>query len=181
MAALGCALAAWHGSAATFTGTTSNPVSDWQAGSVAVDATPAVAVISAAGAQPGSFGSGCVVIRYTGTLDARVRMYLRPTDIGGTGLAPYLTLRVADGTGTDPSCADFAADRTLYNPAGLTDTTKTVPGFAAASHDYATGVSDWAATPGAERTYRIDWRLQDDNAAATRTADLTFTWEAQPA
>ncbi|MFG1610764.1 hypothetical protein [Actinoplanes sp. NPDC049265] len=172
--AVACVLAlaaAWHTSGAAFTDTTAT-TADWRAGSVALSGTPATAVISASGAIPGSFGSTCVVVAYTGTLDARVRLYLRPADITGTGLASYLTLQISEGTGSSASCTDFATTGTLWNPAG-------VPAFAAASHDYATGVSNWLATPAASRTYRIDWQLQDDNAAQNLTAAVTFTWEAQ--
>jgi hypothetical protein len=169
----------WHASAAAFSGATTGPGSQWQSGSVALDAGPASAVIAVGGARPGSFGAGCVKVTYTGSLAAGVRLYLRAADVGGTGLADHLTLQISAGTGDDSGCADFTPAAVVYNAAGLTDTTRTATAFSAASFSYATGVDGWAATTAATRTYQIKWQLQDDNAARSRTASLTFTWEAQ--
>ena len=102
-----------------------------------------------------------------------------PADIGGTGLAAHLALQISAGTGDSGDCSDFVADTTVYKPTGLTDTTRTATAFSAASSSYATGADGWAANPAAQRTYRISWQSQDDNAARNRVGSLTFTWEAQ--
>lgn len=126
----------------------------------------------------GSFGSTCITVTYTGTLPADVRLYLRASNLTGT-LAPYLTLQIKEGTGGTSACTGFTSSATLYNAVGLTDTTKTVTAFAAGVADYSTGVSRWIATANATRTYQFNWQFQDDNAAISRTAGITFTWEAQ--
>lgn len=168
----------WRPLYASFTAPAGMPGSQVRTGMVGLG-SPANAIISVTGAIPGSFGSGCVRITYTGSLTGNVRLYQAPAGIAGTGLAPYLTLQVKQGSGANADCSDFVAAATVYNPTGLADTTKTVSAFGAASSGYATGVDNWTAATSDTRTYEFNWQLQDDNAAESLTASLTFTWEAQ--
>ena len=169
----------WQSSHAAFTAKTTMGANSWTGGTVALGNTPATALFSLTGLIPGSFGDACVVTDYTGTVPAQVRLYLKASDLGGTGLAPFLTLQIEQGTGSNSGCSDFVRTTTAYNAVGLTDTTKTFTAFSAAAGNYANGVGGWAATPGSSRTYRFSWQLQDNNAARTLTATAAFTWEAQ--
>ncbi|WP_169789725.1 hypothetical protein [Actinoplanes subtropicus] len=177
MVTLSC-WAIWRPLYASFAATAGMPGAQVRTGMVALG-SPANAIVSVTGAIPGSFGSSCLRITYTGSLTGHVRLYLTPAGIAGTGLASYLTLQVKQGSGGNVDCSDFVPAATVYNPAGLIDTTKTVTAFGAASPGYATGVDSWTAATSDTRTYEFNWQLQDDNAAESRTASLTFTWEAQ--
>jgi len=164
---------------AAFAASTGVGSNQWGTGTVALGSATN-AVISVTGTIPGSFGSSCVKITYNASSPANIRLYLRAADVTGTGLGAYLTLQIKQGSGNNNDCSDFVASGTLYNPTGLTDTTKKVTTFSAASSNYSTGVDNWAATTNPEtRTYQFNWQLQDDNAAQSGTATLAFTWEAQ--
>jgi hypothetical protein len=170
--------AIWNPLFASFVATAAMSGSQVQTGMISLG-SPANAVISVAGTIPGSFGASCVKVTYTGALSANVRLYLASAGVGGTGLAPYLTLQVEQGSGSSTDCSDFVASGTVYNSTGLADTSKSVTAFSGASPSYATGVDNWAATTATTRTYQFNWQLQDDNAAQSLTTSLTFTWEAQ--
>ena len=82
------------------------------------------------GLTPGSTGSRCVDVDYTGTLDARIRLY--PTATSGS-LAPYLHLVVEMGSGGSfGSCTGFTSAQTLW--------TGTLADLAATSTSWATGL-----------------------------------------
>jgi hypothetical protein len=167
----------WATADAAWTTSATNGPDTWHSGTVTFGANqPTGTLISIANVFPGSFGSACVVVTYTGTLTAPVRLYLPSAGALGT----YLTLRVRDGTGTSAGCGDFVATTTLYNPTGLSGTSYTMAAFSAASYNYATGVGAWTASTGnTTRTYRFDWQVQDKNAAEGLTTSVAFTWEAQ--
>ncbi|MFC4043206.1 hypothetical protein ACFO1B_32650 [Dactylosporangium siamense] len=170
----------WQASFAAFSATTTDGVDNWAAGSVSFGANaPATAMFTASGLKPGSNGTACVKITYTGSLAASVRLYLKNADLGGTGLAGYLTFQVNEGTGSAADCSDFVSSANDYNAVGMGDTTKTLAAFNTASNSYATGVSGWAATANTTKTYQFKWQVQDNNAANGTTASATFTWEAQ--
>jgi hypothetical protein len=166
--------AAWNATAV-------NGPSGWHTGTVSFGPNqPAASLLTIANVFPGSFGSSCVRLTYTGTLTAPVRLYLATADLGGTGLGTYLTLRVREGSGSSSDCSDFTSSGSLYNPTGLTATSYTLAAFSTTASTYATGVGTWTASPSdPTRTYRFDWQVQDKNAAQSRTALPSFTWEAQ--
>ncbi|MGX6608208.1 hypothetical protein ACWKSP_39710 [Micromonosporaceae bacterium Da 78-11] len=171
----------WQVSDAAFTRTTANT---WSAGAVRFGPNqPATALFSVTGMIPGSFGTTCVQLTYTGTVNAPARLYLRTTGLTGSGLGAYLTFQVREGAGTASDCSDFViAGIALYNTFGMRGSGLgyTLSGFSGAAHDWGSGVGDWTAAPGSTRTYRFDWQLQDFNAAQNLTAAV-FTWEAQAA
>jgi hypothetical protein len=140
---------------------------------------PATAALTATGVIPGSSGSSCIKVNYQGPLSATVKMYVATGGLTGTGLGTYLTFQVNEGTGANAACTDFVKSASLYNATGMTDTTKTVATFAAATTNYATGVSSWAATAGTTRTYQFTWRVIANNAAQGKDMTVTFTWEGQ--
>lgn len=168
----------WQASYAAFTASATNGANTWSAGTVTLAATPSTAVFTAASLKPGSNDNKCVKVTYSGSLAATVRLYLKVSDLTGTGLGQYLTFQVNEGTGNNTDCSDFVSSANDYNAVGMGDTTKTLSGFSTAAHDYASGVSSWSATNGTTKTYQFSWQLQDNNSAAGLNATATFTWEA---
>jgi hypothetical protein len=169
--------AGWQPAYSSFFKTTATGSNSWTTGTVTFGANnPASALFTVTGAEPGSFGSQCIQISYTGSLTAGVRLY---ASASGT-LAPYLTLQITEDNDTSHTCGTFSSTATIYNTTGMTDTTKTLTAFATASSNWSTGVSSWSASPSSTtRLYTIAWQLQDDNGAVSKTASATFTWAAQ--
>ena len=152
-----------------FTAQTSTPTNSFKAGTVTFDTSTLPAVtFNAANLQPGSMGTSCVDLSYTGTLPADVRLYA--AGLSGTGLGSYLTLLIAEGNqGTN--CAAFTGNE-IYSG--------TVADFAANKTGFGTGVGAWpASTTDPSRPYQFQWQLQSDSNAKGKTADVTFTWQAR--
>ena len=122
---------------------------------------------------------------YSGSLPASVRLY---GATGGTGLDPYLSLKVTRGVfnGAEPAfnnCTNFQADATDYLGAGPGVVYNgTLAGF---GDDYAGGLVD--ATSGSTETwtggevhvYRMEVTLQNNIDAEGLDATQSFTWEAR--
>lgn len=166
------------GSRAAFTGTTDNPGNSWAAGSVSLtDDDTGSAMFTAAGLKPGDVIENCVVVTYTGTLDADVTLYA--ANLSGS-LGTYLDLDVELGTG-----GAFSATATQDGEVPCTGFTGasiysgTLAGFAGASDDFASGVGTWAPSTNDFQTYRFVVTVQDDNSAQSQTAGVDFIWEAQ--
>ncbi|MEV0561934.1 hypothetical protein [Dactylosporangium sp. NPDC050588] len=143
----------WQASFAAFSATTTDGVDSWAAGSVSFGTNaPATAMFTASGLKPGSTGTACVKITYTGSLAASVRLYLKNADLGGTGLASYLTFQVNEGTG---SGASWTTGPTGQGNAVQLDGTAdgvvagTAPGVRT---DTAVSFSVWANRPPSPRT-----------------------------
>ena len=168
----------WQASYEAFTAAAGSGSNTWTTGTVTISSTPGIAMFTASGLKPGDTATACVKVTYTGSVAAVVRLYLSNGDLTGTGLATYLTLQISEGSGDNADCSDFSQAANDYNNTGMTDTTKTIAAFNAASHDYATGVSSWNATQNATKTYALSWGLQDTSSAAGLTASMVFTWEA---
>jgi hypothetical protein len=155
---------------AAFTATTASSGNSWSAGHVSLtnDASGS-AVFTVTQIVPGSTGTACVTVTYTGNVNAAVKLYL-PSLTGSLGT--YLDLVITEGTGaTDAACTNFSSTSQLYSG--------TLAGFTAAHSAWASGVSAWApaASSNASRSYQFQWTLQDDNAAQSQTASGAFTWE----
>lgn len=158
-------------SRAAFVDTTDNATNTFSAGDVVLDDDDAGGVaFNVSDMAPGDTRTRCIEVTYTGSLTADVRLY---GTVGGTGLADYLDVDVAIGTGGSfASCTGFSATSTLF--------TGTMADFGSAHTDYASGLGGLnGATDPTSRTYRITVTLQDDNAAQARSATAGFTWEAQ--
>jgi hypothetical protein len=193
--------AAAIGTWSAFSAVTSNPGNTFSAGTVALcdnDATPQDCVagtpmFTMPNMAPGSTGTGCIKVTYTGSLTSTVRLYGATT---GTGLDPYLDLKVTRGTYTSPepgfdSCTNFSADSTNHIGAGAgVIFNGTLQGF---PDDYSGGLADpsncgsppcaaeeWTNLP-ESRVYRFDVTLQSTapNTAQGKTATQTFAWEAR--
>ena len=172
----------WQSSYAAFSGTTSNAGNSWTAGTVKLtDSQNGTALLNATGLKPGSTGTACIKLTYGGNLAAATKVYVATGDLTTTtpsNLAPYLTLKIDEGTGSDPLCSDFASPANIFNPTNAT--TGTLGTFASADTNFANGAGAWApAANGATRTYRFTWTVQDNNLAQGLNATVKFTWEAQ--
>jgi hypothetical protein len=165
----------YQASRAAFTDATTTGSQNWTAGTVVIDDnTGGSTFFSAGNLKPGDHDEHCIVVTYTGTLAATAKLY---ATVSG-GLAQYLDLVVEEGTGSP------AADCTGFTPVTtLSGGSETLDSFGTAHHDFGTGVSSWAPGPGnvtpVTKAYRIDYNVQDTNAAQAQTATATFTWEAQ--
>ena len=184
LALLGVALGSF--TTAGFSDTDSNSGNAFQAGSVAIgDNDNGNLMMSMSDAKPGSSSTSCINVTYTGSLNARVRLY---GTTSGTGLDQYLTLTVTRGsygasTPSFASCTNFAPDSTDYIGAGNgVIYNGTLQGFPDA---FTAGMVDplsaspetWSA--GESHAYRFVVTLQDNSAAQGLTAGQTFTWEAR--
>jgi predicted ribosomally synthesized peptide with SipW-like signal peptide len=177
-------LLVWQSSFAAFSATTTNPNNSFSAGTVTLtdDHQPSTVMFNASGLKPGSTGSSCIKVTYNGSLAANVKLYVKSGDLTNTtgDLSPYLTLQVAEGTGSASDCSDFAGGSNLYNPTGSGDTTKTLSDFATTKTTFATGVSAFAPTGAAQtKTYKLTYWLQDQTLAQGKNNSVKFTWEAQ--
>jgi hypothetical protein len=161
----------YQASRAAFTDTTTTGNQTWSSGTVVIDDnTGGSTFFSGTNLKPGDNGEHCIVVTYSGTLDADARLY---ATVSG-GLAPYLDLVVQEGTGTPAGdCTGFTSVSTL---SAVSDT---LQGFEDDHHDFGTGASTWAPSTGDTMAYRIYYNVQDTNAAQGLTAAATFTWEAQ--
>lgn len=171
------------GTHAAFVATTPNTGNAITSGTVAIgDNDSGGVLMSLANAIPGDQTTGCVRVTYTGSLASAVRLY---GTVSGA-LAPYLTLTVTRGTqasGTFPTCTGFTADATSYIGQGagvvFSGALSTYPST------YAAGLVDpIAATPetwtaSETHAYQFNVVLQNDPAAANKTASANFTWEAR--
>lgn len=147
------------------------------AGTVALeDNDSGSTLVSMEGAKPGAQAFGCIKVIYSGTLDARVRLYARRSG----ALPPYLDLTVERGrsTGAFPSCNGFNRDDADYGSgpgvlySGPLSTFPTT--FESGIPD---PLSPWTA--GEERAYRLAVTLGTSEAAQGLTGSATFTWGAE--
>jgi hypothetical protein len=188
LAALVAAVAAGAGSYtwAAFVATSTNDGNTITSGTVTLSDNDADgALLSLSAALPGATDTGCIRVRYTGSLSSTVRLY---GTTGGTGLDQNLDVTVTRGvySPSEPafdSCTNFQADATNYIGAGAgVIYSGTLQGF---PDNYAGGLVDptagspeaWTATE--DHVYRIQVTLQNVQAAEGRTATQTFTWEAR--
>ncbi|MFL5845331.1 MAG: hypothetical protein ACJ762_11605 [Solirubrobacteraceae bacterium] len=166
----------WSGGTfSSFNKTSAMPSNSVAAGSVTIDDNDAgTAAFELAAARPSSTDTGCVQVSYTGDVASTVRLV---GTIGGTGLAPYLTLTVTRGTFSSTpaagSCTGFTADATgsvIYNG--------TLSAFPATTGTALSDTSSWTA--GTKHAYRFVITLPSGVASGAQglTATAAFTWQA---
>ena len=171
-------------SSAAFSDATDNPGNTFTTGDVVLadDDGGASSMFSVSGMKPGVAAIRCINVTYSGSLSSQVRMYGAVT--AGTGLEDYLDVTIERSTGATggpaASCANWvdAGKTTVWSTAADGD----LGVLLGSATDYASGEDAWAVTGGAPddtASYRITVTLQDDNAAQTLGATVTFTWEAQ--
>jgi hypothetical protein len=161
-----------------FSATTSNPTSNWTAGSVALtDDDNNVALFTATGLKPGSTGTNCIAVTSTGSLPSTVKLY-------GTGLtttkalAASINLTITQGTGGGfGSCTGFTP---LATGSGVYS--GTVNDLGTNNTTFGTGLGTWAPTGTASETRVYQFTYTVPTAAPSTlmggTASLGFTWEA---
>lgn len=128
--------------------------------------------------QPGESGdtvSRCIGITNGGTIALPLKLRLAGAPAGGLGDFVDMTIErgTRDAATDDAGCGSFAASGEVYD--GELDAFPTTTG---------TAVTDGAgALPvGAERAYRVTWKLQDDEAAEGQSVSgVTFRWETTTA
>jgi hypothetical protein len=171
----------WHASYSAFSATTSNPTSNWAAGTVALsddDSNTAMFTLASAGnLKPGSTGTKCIAVTSTGSLASAVKLY--GTSYSTTnGLGTNLSITVDEGTG-----GSFAGGCGGFTASGAPIYTGTLANFGTTKTSYATGVGTWAPTGTASETkvYRISYTLSASAPDTVQggTAAVGFTWETQ--
>lgn len=170
------------GTWSAFSATTENTGNSFASGTVVLgDDDSGAAMLSLAGAKPGDSDAACIVIDYSGTLPASVKLY---GSTGGTGLDQYLDLRVVRGTKSSAfdDCSDFAADAADYIGAGsgviYDGTLQGYPdGYGGGIDDAPGSAETW--TNGETHAYKFVVTVQNDNAAQGLNATQAFTWEAR--
>jgi hypothetical protein len=163
------------GTFSAFSSTTDNTGNAFAAGTVyIVDNDSGSAMFNVSNAKPATSYTSCIKVTYLGTLDASVKLY--GSGFGGA-LAPYLTVKVEEGTGAAGfgNCTGFTPSSTLYNNVAMNSFPTTYAGASA------TG-GTWTTNKAVD--YRFTITLADDNNAnggATPKAanNFAFTWEAQ--
>ncbi|MFN8074515.1 MAG: hypothetical protein U0Q15_03720 [Kineosporiaceae bacterium] len=114
--------------------------------------------------------SKCLAVTYGGSAAASVKFYA--TVGGDSGVRPYTTFTVEEGTGgSNSSCSGFSATSTLAST--------TLNSWTATS--YATGLSSWAPSASQTRTYRLSLALNGSTPLAQQGSQITLalTWEAR--
>ena len=166
-----------------FSSTTSNTNNSFAAGTVNIgDNDAGAAMYNVAGMKPGDSVTSCIKVTYTGSLNARVRLYASVT---GT-LKNYLTLTVTRGTDSTPTfdnCTTFVPDATDYNGNGLGVVySGLLSNFPA---DWAAGIVDPKAaspetwTTGEAHVYKFVISMNNDTAAQGLSSTAAFSWEAR--
>lgn len=159
---------------AAFTATTVNGGNSLAAGDVVLsDDDAGSAMFTLSNMKPGTTATECVLVSYSGSLDASVKLYA--SIAGGSGLEEFVDLSVYRGAGGDSSgCGAFVSAETVF--------TGTLKGFTDTHTSFATGAGTWTPAGGAPvdgMTYKFVVTLEDNNSAQGLTSSQTFTWEAQ--
>lgn len=128
------------------------------------------AMFAPATITPSTPAVGCISVTYGGSASATVKLY---ATIGGTSsLHQYVTLKIEEGTGgSSSSCTGFSATSTLV--------TTTLNSWTATT--WAAGLSSWAPSGSATRTYRFTASLAAGTPANQQGLSVTIlpTWEAR--
>ncbi|HEX9123631.1 MAG TPA: SipW-dependent-type signal peptide-containing protein [Actinomycetota bacterium] len=162
------------GTFSAFSSTTSNSGNSFAAGTVYLTDNDAnSAMFNVSNATPGSYSS-CITVTYLGSLPATVKLY--GSGFGGA-LAPYLTIKVEEGTGAAGfgNCTGFTASSTVYNDVAMASFPTLYSGATA------TG-GTWTLNKSVD--YRLTVTLANDNnanggASPLAANNFSFTWEAQ--
>jgi hypothetical protein len=164
-----------------FLSSTTSSGNNFSSGTVTVgdnDLDGAVVTLPAT-SVPGASATGCILVTYTGSLPAELRLH----GSSSGGLAAYLNLTVTRGTESAPSfptcTGTFQADTSDYGygPNGVVYQ----GALSAYPSTWASGIVDpdptWSALEA--RTYRVQVTLQNDAAAQGLTGSASFQWEAR--
>jgi hypothetical protein len=169
----------WHASYSAFSANTSNPTSNWTAGTVALsDDDSNTAMFTASSLTPNATGTKCIAVTSAASLPSAVKLY-GAAPATTNGLSSYIDLTITQGTGGSSSnCSGFAP-----LGSGASVYSGTLAGFGSAATNFTNGVGSWTPTgSGSEtRVYQFSYTLDPatPNSAQGGTAAIGFTWEAQ--
>ncbi len=170
----GSGVMVWQGSSAVFSSTTSNGSNSWTLGSVTLaDDDTGSALFTATGLTPGTTGSNCITVTYSGTVATAVKLYASAS-ADAASAAQYLDMTIVEGTGGGfGSCGAFVAGTTIY--------TGTLSTFTSTKVAYGSGVGTWAPSSAGSKVYKITYTLNAAVPSAKQSAvtTCTFQWEAQ--
>ena len=175
----GASAMVWQASNAAFTATTSDGVNTFSAGTVALnDNDLGAALFNASNLKPGSTGTACIRVTYSGTLAAGVRLYASGAS-ATNGLDTYLTVTVDEGTNSSGTAGACGTWTSATGGAGIS--TSTLNAFTTARTTYATGAGTWNPGGAATKDYQITYTLSAaaPNTVQGGTAQVSFVWEAQ--
>lgn len=155
---------------AAFTASTTSSGS-WASGTVTLSNDSATATFGASDLLPGSTGTRCIDVDYTGSLSAWVRLYVSSSS-GTLGSDIDWTVERGSGGGLG-SCSGFTPWTTLY--------TGSLADFAATRTDWRSGLAGFEPTTPGHAVYRFTYTLRDDapNSAQGTSATASLTWEAR--
>ena len=166
----------WQSSQAAFTANVSNPGNSFTAGKVSVTSTGSgSATFSVTGLKPGSSGSQCVDVTYTGNIAASVKMYganyVNTDASAGAGqLAAVITLTISTGAGAN--CAAPGAQTQIYSGSLHT--------FGTTITTFGTGIGTFTpSTNGTIKPYTVAYSVGNDNTAQGDIGQVDFVWESQ--
>jgi predicted ribosomally synthesized peptide with SipW-like signal peptide len=167
------------GTFSAFSSTTSNTGNDFAAGTVYIaDNDAGSAMYNVTNQAPGDVVQRCILVTYTGTLNADVELY--STSGALNALADYVDVTVEQGTMSPaafPNCAGDFAGASIYSG--------TLSNFMSSYTGWGSGLSAGAWAQNDAYAFRFTLTLQDDAAAnggaggALATGAHSFTWEAQ--
>ncbi|RUQ02294.1 MULTISPECIES: hypothetical protein [Curtobacterium] len=162
-----------------FSATTTNPTSNWTAGTVALSDDDAnTALFTAANLKPGSSDSKCITVTSTGSLASTVKLYATSPSTSSV-LAQNTTIKIEQGTGGGfSSCSGFTPAAT-----GGTLFENSLPTLGTQATNFASGLGAWTTTGAASETrvYKVTYTVSPNtpNTAQANTAQIGLTWEAQ--
>jgi hypothetical protein len=167
----------WQSTSAAFTSQTTNPSNSWTTGSVTItDDDGNGALFNVSGMVPGSNGSKCIVVNYSGTIAANgVKLYAA-SSVDSSSLAQYVNLTIDEGTGGTfaGGCGSFVLGTNVY--------TGTLANFITTKLAYGTGVGTWAPPSAQTKVYKFTYSLSGSTPSTGFqgvTASTVFQWEAQ--
>ena len=168
------------GTFAAFTATTTNSGNEIDSGSVKIDddSGATTELYDVTNQKPGDSTSACLRIKYNGSLNAAVKLYMSAGVTNGT----MYNLQVERGSGLTTvdntrSCAGFSSSSTVYN-GNLGSFATTYAG----GYDGKAGGAAWAQNDAVD--YRFTITQNDDatanaHTAVTSSGPHSFTWEAR--
>jgi predicted ribosomally synthesized peptide with SipW-like signal peptide len=167
------------GTFSAFSSTTDNTGNQFAAGTVTIaDNDAGSALYNVSNAAPGASTTSCILLTYSGSLDADVKLYTT-SSVNAFASNVDVTVEKGTGSGAFPACTGFSAQSTVYSG--------TLANFASTKNNYANGI---LAFPGAATkwsngdtlVYRFTVTLNSGvgNAAqGGNTGSHSFTWDAR--
>ena len=177
-----------------FNAQTSNAANSWTAGTITLtdDDGGSTAMFNVSNLKPGSTGSRCIVVNYTGSntsLAPTIRLYGQNYVTTSTpNLGTQLNIQIEQGSGTS-TFANSSGGCTGFTPSG-TVYTGMLSAFSTAASSYTTSGTSalpaWSPSAASEsRVFKFTWTFQstgsitNDNTFQGKGTGIDFVWEAQ--